>query len=450
MKDLKIGSGLALVFGVLLMTGMGCTNYQIPGKGGTPQANMCEDCHTDYDKLMAVYTPDTDAPITLCDLAAPHIEPYDRVFMGGDGYDAFKNSTHYSVGCTGCHNGDKNADNKNDAHSGEWTASPSMAYAEKCATCHETITGTFVTSLHNGTGLKRDVAMRAGQAGADEFDQLPAHQIEGYNAKCSSCHGTCGNCHVVRPLIAGGGLMDGHKFNKTPDMELTCVKCHTRGGNAFLGDSPGTQPDAHLTENGYDCLSCHDGHELHGDGQPVEQRYAYTELPECESCHPGLETANIYHTKHMGDFSCQVCHSQDYNTCGAWDVKDGQVDFGPYMDFKIALNPIPGLKDFKFALVQRTSAHPDNWIGYGEDLGYTNFDVLPTYSYTTPHNILRKTGRTDVAGGFSCSYNCHIRNNGGVLLNSELYLWADSLETWEVDATGPYTVDGQLPSYWFN
>jgi hypothetical protein len=120
------------------------------------------------------------------------------------------------------------------------------------------------------------------------------------------------------------------------------------------------------------------------------------------------------------------------------------------MDFKIALNPIPGLKDFKFALVQRTSAHPDNWIGYGEDLGYTNFDVLPTYSYTTPHNILRKTGRTDVAGGFSCSYNCHIRNNGGVLLNSELYLWADSLETWEVDATGPYTVDGQLPSYWFN
>ena len=89
-------------------------------------------------------------------------------------------------------------------------------------------------------------------------------------------------------------------------------------------------------------------------------------------------------------------------------------------------------------------------MGYGEDLVYSNFDVLPTYSYTTPHNILRWTERTEVPGGFSCSYNCHIRNDGGVLVNAEYYLWADSLETYEVDATGPYTVDGKLPSYWFN
>jgi hypothetical protein len=451
MRNSMIGSGLILMFVMFLVAGTGCTNYQIPGRGPVVQVNTCEDCHTDYERLMAVYTPDTAAPVGGCGGDAPHIEPYDRVYLGGEGFDAFKASPHYSVGCTGCHNGDKSVDNKEGAHSGDWTPRPSMAYDEHCATCHESITDNFVTSLHNGTGQMRKVAMRAGLSGADEFDQLPAHQIEGYDQKCAICHGTCGNCHVVRPLIAGGGLADGHNFNKTPDMQQVCVKCHvSRGGHAYLGVAPGTEPDVHLTKNGYDCLSCHDGPELHGDGQPVEQRYAYTELPECESCHTDIATANSYHTKHIADFNCQVCHSQDYNSCGACHVKEGHADFGPYQDFKIAKNPIPGLKNYDFALVRRNPAHPDNWVGYGADLVYSNFDVLPTYSYTTPHNILRWTERTDVPDGFTCSYNCHIRNDAGVLVNAEYYLWADSLETFEVDATGPYTVDGALPAWWFN
>jgi hypothetical protein len=119
------------------------------------------------------------------------------------------------------------------------------------------------------------------------------------------------------------------------------------------------------------------------------------------------------------------------------------------MDFKIALNTIPDIKEHKLALVRRTLAHPDNWVGYGEDLAYSNFDVLPTYNYTTPHNILRKTTRTDVAEGERCSSNCHIRNEGGTLINVEYYLWRDSLEAYEVDATQAYTVDGQLPASWF-
>jgi len=446
-----IGSGLILMFVTILITGTGCTNYQIPGINPPSQANTCEDCHTDYERLKAEYTPDTAAPVSGCAVEAPHIEPYDRVFLSGTGFDAFKASPHYNVGCTGCHNGDKTAENKVDAHSGDWTASPSMAYDEKCATCHKTITDVFVTSLHNGTGMKRSVALRAGLTGADQFDQLPAHQIEGYDQKCSVCHGTCGTCHVVRPLIAGGGLADGHNFNKTPDMEQVCTTCHTCGeGDAFLGNSAGTVPDVHNTLNGYDCLSCHDGPELHGDGQPVEQRYAYTELPECESCHTDIATANNYHTKHIGDFNCQVCHSQDYKSCGACHVDDGTLDFGPELDFKIAKNPLPGLTDYQFTLVRRNPAHPDNWIGFGGDLTYSNFDVLPTYSYATPHNIQRWTERTQVPGGYSCNYNCHIRNDAGVLVNAEYYLWADSLETWEVNATGPYTVDGALPPYWFN
>ena len=150
---------------------------------------------------------------------------------------------------------------------------------------------------------------------------------------------------------------------------------------------------------------------------------------------------------HYDDFQCQVCHSQDYNNCGACHIKDGHAEFPAYMDYKIALNTLPDLKDGDFALVRRTLAHPDNWVGYGEDLAYSDFDVFPTYNYTTPHNILKWTERTE--GGTSCSSNCHIRNEGGVLVNVENYLWLDSLETFEVEATKAYTVDGKLPSSWF-
>jgi hypothetical protein len=88
-------------------------------------------------------------------------------------------------------------------------------------------------------------------------------------------------------------------------------------------------------------------------------------------------------------------------------------------------------------------------VGYGAELVYDNFEVFPTYNYTTPHNILKLTARTDVEEGASCSSNCHIREEGGILVNSEYYLWADSLLNWEIDATQAYTVDGELPAYWF-
>jgi hypothetical protein len=458
MKNRKIGLGLLLTMLLFIVAGIGCTNYQIPGKGDSGEivANSCEGCHTDKDMLIVVHSPDTAAPLGGCGGAAPHYEPYDRVFLGGSGYEEFKTSGHYSVGCTGCHNGNGDTGDKTEAHSGDWISSPSQAHAEKCATCHQEVSGDFMTSLHNGTGQKRKVAMRSNSehTGSADFDNLPAHQIAGYDAKCSHCHGTCGNCHIVRPLIAGGGLSNGHNFNKTPDWYNVCVSCHTsRGGHAFLGVSPKAEPDFHRDELKMTCLSCHDGHELHGDGKSVEQRYAYTELPECVDCHgegkPYPMQSHMYHNKHADDFQCQICHSQSYNSCGACHIKDGHAEIEAFMDFKIALNTIPALKENKFALVRRTLAHPDNWVGYGEDLAYDNFEEFPTFNYTTPHNILKVTAQTDVEEGAHCSTKCHVRNEGGTLINSELYLWKDSLHTWEVEATQAYTVDGELPTSWF-
>ncbi len=453
MKGIKFGSGLLLLFVVFVFTGIACTNYTIPGKGnGEVKANSCEGCHTDYERLIAVYTPDTDAPVGGCGGEAPHYEPYDRVYMGGEGYESFKSSGHYSVGCTGCHNGVGNTGEKELAHTGDFIKHPSLYYEEKCGTCHKDIADNFTTSIHNGTGQKRKVAIRSGLNGSQDFDQLPAHQIEGYNDNCAHCHGTCGNCHVVRPASGGGGLSKGHNFNKTPHMLNVCVTCHvSRGGHAFLGVAPGTEPDVHQKKLKFECLSCHDGHELHGDGQPVEQRYAYSELPECEDCHDGVETANNYHSMHYGDFSCYVCHSQDYNNCGSCHVHGEGARVPSYMDFKIAINPIPEVKNgfnSDFTVVRRTLGAPDNWEMYGVD-EYADFDALPIYNYTSPHNILKWTSRTHVEPGQGCSFNCHIRMEGDSMVNRNLFLFkSDLLEDWELSSSEFMTVDGKLPSSW--
>jgi len=410
----------------------------------------CEGCHTNYAHLQKVYSPDTAAPPGGCGGEAPHYEPYDRVYMGGDGFKAYKASSHYKTGCVGCHKGTDNTDDKTLAHSGDFIRHPSLFSEETCGTCHKAIVDNFKTSIHHGMGQKRKVTLRSGLSGPDDFDKLPAHQIEGYNKNCATCHASCGECHIVRPPIGGGGLSNGHSFNKTPDMVTVCVTCHvSRGGHAYLGVASGTSPDVHLTKAGYKCIDCHNADELHGDGTKVEQRYAYTKLPTCEKCHTSIATKNTYHAMHYKSFNCQTCHSQDYNNCGSCHIHGDGARVPSYLGFKIAVNPLPLIKkDFDFTLVRRTLAAPDNWDKYGVP-AYANFNVLPTYNYTSPHNILRWTSRTKITSGQSCYSNCHIRNEGGTLVNKNLYLFADDLLAWEAVASASIVVDGKLPPSWF-
>jgi hypothetical protein len=432
---------------VLLITNCSENNATDPDEN--TNVASCEGCHTNYAHLQKVYTPDTSAPVGGCGGDAPHYEPYDRVFMGGTGYEDYKKNNHYAIGCTGCHNGtDKTAD-KQLAHSGNFISHPSMYAEEKCGTCHQSIVNNFKTSIHQGMGQKRKVCIRSGLSGYTDFDKLPAHQQDGYNKNCATCHASCGNCHIVRPAIGGGGLAKGHAFTKTPDMVNVCVTCHvSRGGHAYLGVASGTQPDVHLKKMNYKCTQCHNGEELHGDGKMVDQRYAYSKLPKCITCHPGLDNKNTYHTMHYKTFNCQTCHSQNYNNCGSCHIHGKGARVPSYMGFKIASNPIPAIKtDYKYALVRRTLAAPDNWIEYGV-ANYSNFNALPTYNYATPHNILRWTNRTQVAEGNSCYANCHVRSDGSNVLNKELYLFTTDLLDWEKAATSSITVDDKLPSSW--
>jgi thiosulfate/3-mercaptopyruvate sulfurtransferase len=376
------------------------------------------------------------------------------------------------MGCTSCHNGNNSTDDKTLAHSGDFISHPSLAYQDKCATCHSPITDGFTTNIHQGVGQKRKVCIRDGKNGPDDFELLDASLQRGYNNNCATCHGTCGTCHVNRPTVGGGGLMAGHNF-QAPDWRNNCITCHTsRGGHAYLGVAPGTKPDIHYvyppksdtihydesfegkTDLRYTCMNCHDTEELHGDGVEVDQRYAYSKLPTCEECHPTtidgltpLEDANTYHTKHYNDFNCHVCHSQDYNSCGSCHVNGEGARIPHYLDFKIAKNPIPDVKSgYPYALVRRTPGAPDNFDLYtGKD--YENFDALPIFNYTTPHNIQKWTSRTNknyLEEG-KCGKYCHFKITGNDTLNKDLYLLKETLvNDWEVSSTEWMTMDDVL------
>lgn len=428
---------------------MGCDQIpKIPTEPNESElpANTCEGCHTNYELLKAVYTPDTEEPLAGCAVEVPRIEPYDRVYLGGEGYKHFKSTTHGKLECTVCHNGVGNTSDKKLAHSGDFIKRPSKYAEKKCARCHPDIVRRTKNSLHEqGWGQKNMVIQRSGYP---SFEALPVELKKGYEKNCARCHATCGDCHVNRPLAQGGGLYQGHRFLKSPDWRLQCVGCHTsRGGHAFFGIAPGTSPDVHLTKAGFTCLSCHSKDEIHGDGKIYEHRYKMPLLPKCENCHKNLSTSNIYHTAHINTFNCQTCHSQDYNNCGSCHIGKG-VRIPPHQSFKIALNPIPDVRPYKYATVRRAPIAPDSWELHGVP-NLANFAVRPTFKYTTPHNILRWTTRTRVAPGKACYDNCHIIKEGTSFRNKHLYLFrSDLVNPWEVEANKNIIVDGKLPSKW--
>ncbi|MBK7229102.1 MAG: hypothetical protein IPH97_09585 [Ignavibacteriales bacterium] len=421
----------------------------------------CEGCHTNYAHLKTVHTP--DPPVSGgggCGGEAPHIEPYDRVFMGGSGYQDFKNDPHGKIPCTACHNGvDKTAD-KNVAHSGDFIKKPTSDAISKCGSCHADIASKSVNNIHQGWGQKSMVCQRAGVGNVPNgFDALSQEMKDGYNVNCGKCHATCGDCHVNRPKAGGGGLYNSHSFFKTPNMVDHCTTCHTsRGGHAYFGVGAGTVPDVHLTGAGYNCMSCHSKHEIHGNGTMYDQRYKYPELPKCSNCHSDIINSNAFHTQHISNLSCYTCHSQDYNNCGSCHIgSEVGARVHSHQSFKIGMNPIKNTKpQYDFALLRRSLMAPDSWQNYGIAL-LSNFNVAPTYKYTTPHNIIKITTRTgykDTNGTWqtysNCAEGCHIsKNSDGSYNNKELYLFdSDNIETWEKSANGGIIVDGKLPASW--
>ena len=445
-----------------------------PDAGNQLAKNSCEGCHTDYDLLKKVHTPDPPSTGAAgCGGEAPHYEPYDRVVLQGEGYDDFKNSVHGKLGCVSCHNGvedaagDTDTDIKNNAHSGDFLAAPSLLSDQKCASCHPDVVARAKNSTHEqGWGQKSMVTLRyKNETGMDAFASLPDDLKHGYKGNCQTCHATCAECHITRPTAGGGGLSNGHKFGK-PDMRKNCTTCHvSRGGHAYFGEGIGTVPDVHLTNAGFTCMDCHSVNEIHGDGNYYDQRYKNQLLPECQDCHGDIANSNTYHSVHMDSFNCQTCHSQDYNNCGSCHIPSATEDalhkvnggvgarIAAHLKFKIGMNPLEH-KPYKMATLRQSLSAPDSWDQNGV-ANLDNFDVRPSYKYTTPHNIIRWTQRTIVDSVIdsrhpTCAQACHIiKDSEGNLINNQYYLFdSDLTEDWQKSSTSQYAVDGKLPTRW--
>ena len=315
--------------------------------------------------------------------------------------------------------------------------------------CHDAIAAVAANSIHRDqTGYRTMIEARAGVS----MESDPA-LAEGFANSCGTCHATCGQCHVSRPIAVEGGFIAGHRFDATPSMINQCTACHgSRVGDEYRGKHtdqiPGYTYDVHYRKNaslgGKHCVNCHSAQEMHAGAGEI--RYAVAEMPRCENCHNDVAETNAYHSEHWGGLSCQVCHSQDYKHCDACHVP-GHLDEPSYLGFKIGKNPLPdGLRDYKYVTLRHVPIARDTYDGWGYTGGLPQYESLPTWKYTSPHNIQRWTARTDTTGGRSCMDACHnspATTEGFFFRQIDLGRHPD-----EAVANTPYIVPDSDPTMW--
>lgn len=348
------------------------------------------------------------------------LEPWEKVLVSTE----FTTSTHGALSCILCHGGEQDPD-KDTAHTG-LIADPSADAQGQCSTCHADVTEGFSQSLH-ATLNGYTVSMTARSIPENH----PALE-EAFTNHCASCHTTCGNCHISQPNSVGGGLLSGHLVEKTPPMTRTCTACHgSRVGAEYLGQHEEIPGDVHFREGRMNCVTCHQGADLHSTPEDATgNRYYGEQTPQCKECHDQVGASGdpiAYHTLHNDKLSCQVCHSVEYTSCDGCHVAisetSGSAFFktdGTYLNFLIGKNPLQSeARPYEYVTVRHVPISEDSFAYYGDNL-LPNYALQPTWRYATPHNIQRNTPQTA-----TCN-TCHS--------NPDYFLTADKVKPGELEA----------------
>jgi hypothetical protein len=406
------------------------------------------------------------------------LEPWEKVYINApDGFEAIE-PTHARIGCVNCHGGTEpvvarstdvndlflammeaheatvvyfsgGAPNRNEVNDHQLLKDPSSVPEMNCngAACHSEHVELAASSIHTQLwGEKHKVALRAGYP---SFEACPQSLQDSYKGECTSCHATCGQCHISRPNSVHGGFLDGHRFQRTPDLENNCTACHgSRVGNDYSGHLEGNQPDVHQ-QLGFDCLFCH-RENMHGDGRTdYTSRYEVEGLPTCEGCHNQGSANNLYHATHwpgsageMG-LSCFVCHSQPYTSCinchtgGVWSSPANQ-GYAEFPSFRIGRNSgnwsTHPPEEEAYVLVRHVPISEDSYQPWGWD-HLERWADFETWEYTSPHNIARITRQTQVAASGpvdsgTCWISCHASEGGPFAeANRGLFLWESFVDS---------------------
>ncbi len=417
----------------------------------------CIDCHSSREMLEAALGKAGGSKVLVPNKGdawvgeVPPLEAWEKVYIAGsNGSEApFISSLHgpgyegdvieHALTCQMCHNGpsDYTFANMTEAHTGivrdpstdgevgcNQCHTPSFVGPTACTYCHPAIAASNANSLHtNLWGEKAAIELRCGCT----FDGSSYEDM--FTNKCGGCHTTCGQCHISRPDIVGGGFpklgensYSAHSFNVQPSTTENCTACHgSRVGTDFSGALEGNLPDVHTTADGgslQNCVDCHGATEMHGDGlyegDHYTHRYQVDTMPRCENCHTNLSN-NAYHQVHVNaagrNMQCQVCHSQPYNNCTnchnlAADEMSDKFDIDPsVVQFKIAKNPSPYRTEYDYVVVRHVPVDPGTYTDWGLEL--PDYLEEPTWKYTSPHNVLKNTPQTTVADGQWCGATCH-------------------------------------------
>jgi len=422
---------------------------QAEAQAAEPEVDQCLACHSDKQRLIDTADPEKSTSFTPQGTGwsgdLPAREPWESLLVD----EKFIPTVHGQFPCTSCHGGQQSSD-KDVAHT-ELNPNPSQGPQVVCAECHPDVGHIFENSLHATVrGFWTELDARSLPSSHPALNQM-------MQENCSSCHNTCGDCHVSQPKAVGGGLYEGHIFQRNTPMELGCNACHgSRVGNEYMGKNESIPADVHFAQGNMECVNCHSGNELHGEPAdckachpgpesavvpPPDHRYDSIQLPRCESCHPDVASGQdevLMHQMHGSKLSCQVCHAVEYANCDGCHVgseaKTGQPSYtleSTHFTFLIGHNPIQTYdRPYEYVPVRHVPVTPDSFAAYGTGL-LADFDKMETWKYATPHTIQLKTPQTDSCNG------CH--------QNPDLFLTADKVAPDELKANQDVIVENLPP-----
>jgi len=161
----------------------------------------------------------------------------------------------------------------------------------------------FLSSLHYTTeGMRHWYSKENG--GLETITGVPYDDLS-----CKNCHvSSCDRCHTVE---RNGTLTYSTAGAKKQEL---CLECHTRAKSMIALDQKTGDVDVHF-QKGMECMDCHTGKEVHGDGTEytsMEQNGAMD--AQCENCHATVEES-VPHTVHGDQVDCKACHIRRVVSC---------------------------------------------------------------------------------------------------------------------------------------
>jgi hypothetical protein len=309
-------------------------------------ASGCQDCHFSLPAL--------EASIEDTALAEAYLIERESVV-----------TPHGRLGCTACHGGEGEAENKETAHQG-LVSDMSAEEPEKCMICHDDLPdeipgdrlriphGVIVERIEAGQPCDIHCSDCHGGVGHG-FDPLSGdkhcsmsvcldchqeRQLDVQMTDCDACHLgphdvavslTCNDCHTstevwqqvelgIHPVALPGkhaetACFQCHQYPDFKGLNNVCTDCHVSGHSEWGDDDCGQchDPGASWSFEG----SSWDGHSEHWDQYKGEHLKVtcrgchfdgYTGLDgSCTTCHSVPDS----HSEDRGEVECTTCHQAD-------------------------------------------------------------------------------------------------------------------------------------------